>query len=254
MLSEKCKNKYVYILSDSPYSFDNTFGYSVTIPTSVVKSLEKIYDRNTHLSFILSDYNYKKANATNNLIESCKQYGFNVYSRSESNVFDISIIADVFKKSFIDNGVCCMNGLTPVAVPDSLDYHKLISGLPSNIDISKLPASDKNGKIDTKTALSACNIDWKSYFEICQKNRDYDNGLHQFVNQVDKKVSYLYASMPFLPYNDTDYSVKGNKNFIKVTGNYYAPPTFYEDIVPVSPEHEEGVNGRTVNGVWEDWR
>ncbi len=259
IFSKECENKYAFVIVDSDYSYKDRINNldilldEGNLRSPLRRSLVNIYDYDVQLNFVLSKANYDH-NYTNILKKECEKYNFNVYSKGMFDSFAECAFEAIAKEYYSNKMIGCSGSLIPTKMPDKVNYRSFVECLPKSEDINKLPASDKDGNLDYKKVLAECGLDFNSLYSLCRKKQLTEEGLKQFLEKMADKFRLPVSAMPLIPYNGEDYTVKGNKDFIKVTGNYYAPPTFYEDIVPVSPEHEEGVNGRTVNGVWEDWR
>ncbi len=188
VFSRDCKNKHIFIISDSNYNHNNSsHGYGIlTLTSNFKRTFKTIKDNNVDLNFILASENYENR-YTNDLIGLCDDYGFNVYSRSLLNNFLYCVYKDVWGNDSTHD--LCMAGYQPVSCTNSINRNVFIAGLPDGYDISKIPSSDSSGNIIIKDALqSISNIDENGniigsrLFDECDRSLDTALGIYQMVS------------------------------------------------------------------------
>ena len=121
LFSNDTSQKYVFIISNSDYSFTTSLGYKVTIPNTVCESFETIHDSNIHLNFLLSKRIFNNKNAVNNLKDACKPYNFGVYSNLETGYFGNTGFARIYSDAITDiskTTVYHITALMPQSIPN----------------------------------------------------------------------------------------------------------------------------------------
>lgn len=259
IISKECKNKYVFVIVDSDYSYrDRINNLDILLDDSntlspLKESFKKINENEVNLSIILSRNNYEHR-YTSYLKAECNKYNYKVYSKSMFNSFAECAYEVIAKKLYMNNEIHFSNSMLPVSTPQKVNYHSFINCIPKTVERNKVPSSDIDGNINLKEALAVCDFDFPSLYSLCNNNQITEEGLKQFLDYLGSKYQLNLAVLPVISYSDSDYAVEGHKDFREVQEGYYVPPTYYEEIEPVKPVHEDGVNGRYLNGIWEDWR
>lgn len=267
--TEDCKNKYIFILSDSNYNHNNSsHGYGiVTEASNYISMLQTIYNNDVDLNFILSSELYNNS-YTNKLIKLCDKFGFNVYSKSMLNSFIICTYNDVWGRD--STHVFTITGSLPIDIRGRINRNFFIAGLPRSFDISKLPPSDANGTIKIADGFKGISImdendkfigpKLPSFFEKCDESLTTARGLSQMRSYFDVNEYIQYENLPMTPLLLTpNYSSKEETAmdfqlaFTKLGKDYYYPKTFYPDLYTISG-HMEKINGEfDENGNWIDW-
>ncbi|WP_019680607.1 dockerin type I domain-containing protein [Ruminococcus flavefaciens] len=214
LFSNDTSQKYVFIISNSDYSFTTSLGYKVTIPTTVCDSFEEIYDSNIHLNFLLSRRIFNNNTAINNLKDACRPYNFGVYSNLENGYFGNSGFARLYSDAITDiykETIYYITTLTPQSIPKEANRNAFLNSLPYSYDKSKVPAADSNGNINFKDAavkIGAAyydeygNLVFPSMLEVCSKNKLTQNGYEQYMKNRSVSERLISGSLQITPFND----------------------------------------------------
>ena len=228
LFSSKCDNKYVFMLVDSTYSFDEIYENAVTV--SEVSLLKSIYNKEINFNFIVSDDNYNNKKAVKNLKKVCDPLGFGVYSKSETGGFSVKSFAKIYSDAIIDletlpGAYTC--SLNFNSIPEMVERNAFINSLPKSYDRTKVPAADADGKINFKDAavkVGAATLDgngnlvFPSLYDACDMYDRTRLGFEQYMankNISDMLISGAVKITPFndkILYEDNDGDTIPNKN------------------------------------------
>ncbi len=214
LFSNDTSQKYVFIISNSDYSFTTSLGYKVTIPNTVCESFETIHDSNIHLNFLLSKRIFNNKNAVNNLKDACKPYNFGVYSNLETGYFGNTGFARIYSDAITDiskTTVYHITALMPQSIPNEVNRNAFSNSLPSSYDKSKIPAADANGNINFKDAavkIGAAyydengNLVFPSMLDVCSYSELTKNGYEQYMKNRSTSERLIAGSIQITPFSD----------------------------------------------------
>lgn len=219
LFSSECKNKYVFITSDSPLSLTQKLtGYWYTgVLKDTKEILEGMQYEGIHVNTLFSDNLLKNSRAVKGIKyykEACDEYDFGVYTKSSTGYFGNTGYARVYSDAITDIqslSVMYTCSVSPNAIPSSVERNAFINSLPSSYDKSKVPAADSDGNVNFKDAavkVGAASLDkngnlvFKNLYNACDESDLTRNGYEQLTENMGTSKKLVWDSFQITPFSD----------------------------------------------------
>lgn len=219
LFSSECKNKYVFITSDSPLSLTQKLtGYWYTgVLKDTKEILEGMQYEGIHVNTLFSDNLLKNSRAVKGIKyykEACDEYDFGVYTKSSTGYFGNTGYARVYSDAITDIqslSVMYTCSVSPNAIPSSVERNAFINSLPSSYDKSKVPAADSDGNVNFKDAavkVGAASLDkngnlvFKNLYNACDESDLTRKGYEQLTKNMETSKKLVWDSFQITPFSD----------------------------------------------------
>lgn len=219
LFSSECKNKYVFITSDSTLSLtQKQIGYWYNgVPKDTKEILEGMQYEGIHVNTLFSDNLLKNSRAVkgiNHYKEACDEYDFGVYTKSSTGYFGNTGYARVYSDAITDIqslSVMYTCSVSPNAIPSSVERNAFINSLPPSYDKSKVPAADSDGNVNFKDAAVKVgvasldkngNLVFKNMYNACDESDLTRNGYEQLTKNMEKSQKLVWDSFQITPFSD----------------------------------------------------
>ncbi len=219
LFSSECKNKYVFITSDSSLSLtQNHTGYYYNgVPKDTKEILEGMQYEGIHVNTLFSDNLLKNSRAVKgikNFKDACDEYDFGVYTKSSTGYFGNTGYARVYSDAITDIqslSVMYTCSVSPNAIPSSVERNAFINSLPSSYDTSKVPVADSNGnipfkestvKVEAATLDKNDNLEFKNLYSVCDESELTRKGYEQLTENMEISRKLVWDSFQITPFSD----------------------------------------------------
>ena len=219
LFSSECKNRYVFITSDSSLSLtQNHTGYYYNgVPDDTKGILEEMSNEGIHVNTLFSDNLLNNSRAVKGIKyykDACDEYDFGVYTKSSTGYFGNTGYARVYSDA-ISNiqslSVMYTCSVSPNAIPSSVERNAFINSLPPSYDTSKVPAADSDGNVNFKDAtvkVGAASLDkngnlvFKNLYNACDESDLTRKGYEQLTENMGTSKKLVWDSFQITPFSD----------------------------------------------------
>ena len=219
LFSSECKNRYVFITSDSSLSLtQNHTGYYYNgVPDDTKGILEEMSNEGIHVNTLFSDNLLNNSRAVKGIKyykDACDEYDFGVYTKSSTGYFGNTGYARVYSDAITDIqslSVMYTCSVSPNAIPSSVERNAFINSLPPSYDKSKVPAADSDGNVNFKDAavkVGAASLDkngnlvFKNLYNACDESDLTRKGYEQLTENMGTSKKLVWDSFQITPFSD----------------------------------------------------